>query len=94
MKEDVKMLLKGKPSGNGLKIYDFEKEIDPRGSSDPAHGAIYMYMTIIVKQIYWYVCLRSQVSVYRTDHWSSGYFFFIGNKMTLKRVPMMRITAK
>ena len=35
------------------------------------HQAIYMYITILVKQVYWYI---SQVSGERLqDHWSSGF---------------------
>ena len=34
-------------------------------------GSKYMYMTIIVKQVYWYI---SQISGERLqDHWSFGY---------------------
>ena len=43
-----------------------KKEIASRGCS----GVIYMYITILVKQVYWYI---SQVSGERLqDHWSSG----------------------
>ena len=36
----------------------------------PGPGVIYMYITILVKQVYWYI---SQVSGERLqDHWSSG----------------------
>ena len=67
------MSLKGKTRkwANGQNIYDFEKEIDPRGHSDPALGPYtYMYINIIVKQIYWFI---PQISGERLqDHWSSG----------------------
>ena len=48
-----------------------KKEIDLRVLCDPALGLYtYMYMNIIVKQIYWYI---SQVSgELLQDHWSSG----------------------
>ena len=61
---------------NGQNNYDFEKEIDPRGYFDPALGLYtYMYMNIIVKQIYWYI--RSQISGERLqDHWASGFYCF------------------
>ena len=35
---------------NGLKIYDFEKN-GPRGQVCPNAGAIYMYITIIFKDL-------------------------------------------
>ena len=44
--------------GDGQNVYEFDKEIDPLGP-----GATVIYMSIIVKQVYWYI---SQVSVYRT----------------------------
>ena len=38
----------------------------------PGPGVIYMYIIILVKQVYWYV---SRVSGERLqDHWSSGFF--------------------
>ena len=44
--------------------------IDPRGYSDLAFWAKYMYINIIVKHIYWYI---SQISgEHLQDHWSSG----------------------
>ena len=52
MQKAVKVSLRGKTWTNGQNIYDFEKEIDHRGPS-----AIYMYMTIKVKQIYWYISI-------------------------------------
>ena len=67
-----------KLSGNGqmdrIFMSEFEKEIDSRGYSDPALGLytsyMYMYMTIIVKQIGRY---KSQISgEHLQDHWSSG----------------------
>ena len=63
------MSLKGKTSrklANGQNIYDSENKIDSMGSS-----GIYMYMIIIVKQVYWYIF---QISGERLqNHWSSGY---------------------
>ena len=50
---------------NGLKICDSEKlkkKIGPQGLVCPHPGAIYMYITIIFKDIY----SKSQLSVYRT----------------------------
>ena len=47
MLKAVKMSLKGKTSrkwANGQNIYDFEKDIDPRGFSDPALGLNTYYM--------------------------------------------------
>ena len=74
MQKTVKMALKGKTSRKlacGQNIYEFEKEIDPRGYSDRVLGAIYMYMTFIVEQVYWYI---SQISgEHLQDHWSSGF---------------------
>ena len=64
MQKTVILTLKGKTFKKWASeqiIHEFEKEIKPRGCSDPL---LYMYMTFIVKQVYWY--LRSQVSVYRT----------------------------
>ena len=55
---------------------NLKKGINPRVYSDPDLGlytgmAICMYMTFIVKQVYWYI---SQISGERLqDHWSSGY---------------------
>ena len=43
------------------------------GSSLTCPGAVYMYMTIVVKQVYWYI---SQISGERLqDHWSSSSYF-------------------
>ena len=53
------MSLKEKNSrnwANGQNTYDSENKIDPSGSSVPSLGlSIYMYMTIIVKPVYWYI---------------------------------------
>ena len=61
---------------NGLNRYDLKKEKDSRGCSYPALGLYtYMYITILVKQVYWYI---AQVSGERLqDHWSSGFFNLI-----------------
>ena len=65
MENTVKMTLKGKTFrkwASEQNIYEFEKEINPIGHSDPVLGLYtYMYMTFTVKQVY----LRFQVSVYR-----------------------------
>ena len=45
-------------------IYDFEKEINPRGCSDPDLGLLYLYMTIIVKQIYWCIYISDLRSAF------------------------------
>ena len=68
------MTLKGKTCrtwANGRNIYDCEIKIDLRGSSVSTLGPyVYMYMIIIVKQVYWYI---SQISGERLqDHWPSG----------------------
>ena len=74
MQKTVKLTLKGKTFrkwASGQIIYEFEKEINPSGYSDPVLGLyIYMFMTFVVKQAYW--CI-SQISGERLqDHWSSG----------------------
>ena len=55
MQKTVKMTRKGKTFrkwASEQNIYEFEKEIKPRGCSDPVLG---LYMTFIVKQVYWYI---------------------------------------
>ena len=49
-----------------------KKENGPRASSAPALGL----NTIIFKHIFWYICNRSQVSVYRTIGPLFFFFFF------------------
>ena len=65
--------MKGKTSKkrtNGQKIYVSENKIDLKGSC--ALGIYNMYMSIIDKQVYWYI---SQMSDERLqNHWSSGVF--------------------
>ena len=67
------MTLKGKTFrkwASGQNIYEFEKEINPRGHSDPVLGLYTRYDLFIVKQVYLYI---SQISGERLqDHWSSG----------------------
>ena len=55
----LKMSFKGQTYwkwANGQNIYEFEKEMDPRGNSDPVLG---LYMISLFKQGYWY---KSQIS--------------------------------
>ena len=62
---------------NGLNLYDLKKKLTPEVALCP--GVIYMYITILVKQVYWYI---SQVSVVRLqDHWSSGYYIQTRNNV-------------
>ena len=73
MQKTVKMSLKGKTFrklASGQNNYELEKEINPRGYSNPVLG-LYMFMTFIVKQVYRYI---SQISGERLqDQWSSGF---------------------
>ena len=51
MQKTVKMTLNGKTSmkwASGQNIYEFEKEINPRGYSDPFLGLYLLYMTIFI----------------------------------------------
>ena len=68
----LKCHLKGKTCSklaNGLKFYDLKKKLTP-GVARPGPGVIYMYITILVKQVYWYI---PQISGKRLqDHRSSG----------------------
>ena len=70
----LKMLLMGKMSrnwANGQNIYDSGKKVTPWVHLFLTLSHTYMYMTIIVKPVYWYV---SQISDERSqDHWSSGF---------------------
>ena len=59
---------------NGLNFYDLKKKLTPGEDDLALFWVIYMYITIIVKQVYWNI---SQVSGERLqDHWSSVVFFF------------------
>ena len=54
MQKTLKMTLKGKTFkkwASEQNLYEFEKVIKPRGCIRD----IYMYMTFIVKQVYWYI---------------------------------------
>ena len=57
---------------NGLIFCDFKKKLTP-GIILTLPRVIYVYITILVKQVYWYI---SQVSGERLqDHWSSGFLY-------------------
>ena len=57
---------------NGLQFYVFKKKLTP-GVALTGPGVIYMYITILVKQVCWFI---SRVSGERLqDHWSSGLIF-------------------
>ena len=79
----LKCHLKGKTCSklaNGLNFYDLKKKLTS-GVILTLPRVIYMFITILVKQVYWDI---SQVSGERLqDHWSSGYI--LGNtRNTLK----------
>ena len=64
----LKCHLKGKTCSklaNGLNFYVLKNKLSP-GVIHTLPRVIYMYITILVKQVYWYtaVYLKSQVSVY------------------------------
>ena len=69
MQKTVKLTLKGKSPGIGQEDRIFmnlkKKKNLILGCIWPCPGAIFMYMTFIVKQVYW-LYLRYQVSVNRT----------------------------
>ena len=69
----LKCHLKGKTCSklaNGLNFYDLKMKLTPRVILT-LPTVICMYITIRVKQVYWYI---SQVSGERLqDHWSSGF---------------------
>ena len=68
----LKCLLKAKTCSklaNGLNFYNLEKKLTP-GAILTLPMVLFMYITIQVKKVYWYI---SQVSGERLqDHWSSG----------------------
>ena len=66
---------------NGPKFYDLKKKLTVQGLLLPGPGVIYMNITILVIQVYWYI---SQVSGERLqDHWSSGFTSFDPSRYTL-----------
>ena len=72
MQKALKMSLKGKSSGNGRNdtIFMILKTTLDQGVFCSCPGTIYLKMTIIVKQSYWYI---SQMTGERLlDQWSSG----------------------
>ena len=61
---------------NVLNLYDLKKKLTP-GVILTLPRVIYIYITIIVKQVYWYMYI-SQVSGERLqDHGSYGFIFFL-----------------
>ena len=55
MQNTLKMILKGNASRkwtNGQNIYEFEKEIKPRGYFDPVLGLYTCILAFVVKQVY------------------------------------------
>ena len=53
------------------------KKNDPKGSSAPALGLIYMHMTITVKHVYWYMYIFQISGERLQDHWSPDSLFSI-----------------
>ena len=61
---------------NGLKFYVFKKKLTPGIALTRCPGVIYMFITILVKQVYWYLSWVSDERL--QDHWSSGLSFQVG----------------
>ena len=87
----LKCHLKGKTCSklaNGLKFYVFKKKLTSGIALTRCPEVIYMYITILVKQVYWYI---SWVSGERLqDHWSSG----INSSAHMTKMAEMPINGK